>query len=221
VKRYLYAVAFSALAFTEPGTAGTVTYSSVTDFNAATTTQVTTGFNGILTPDQRATDGFAGYTPSLVVNGITFSGLPDGFVNINKAGFYGPGDLSVDYLINPGQTTLPNVLTIAFAPTTAFALDFGTFTNGPASFALSNLFSTIVTPTVGFESTQFLGFVSSDPFSSLTLSVDANESWVVEDVTTAVAAVPEPSTWAMMILGFAGVGFMAYRQKSRPTFRLA
>jgi hypothetical protein len=31
-----------------------------------------------------------------------------------------------------------------------------------------------------------------------------------------VAAVPEPSTWAMMILGFAGIGFMAYRQKAKP-----
>lgn len=30
------------------------------------------------------------------------------------------------------------------------------------------------------------------------------------------AAVPESSTWAMMILGFAGVGFMAYRRKSKP-----
>ncbi|MBA2399451.1 MAG: PEPxxWA-CTERM sorting domain-containing protein, partial [Bradyrhizobium sp.] len=30
-----------------------------------------------------------------------------------------------------------------------------------------------------------------------------------------VNAVPEPSTWAMMILGFAGVGFMAYRRKTR------
>lgn len=28
-----------------------------------------------------------------------------------------------------------------------------------------------------------------------------------------VAAVPEPSTWAMMILGFAGIGFMAYRRR--------
>ena len=28
-----------------------------------------------------------------------------------------------------------------------------------------------------------------------------------------VAAVPEPSTWAMMILGFAGVGFMANRRR--------
>jgi hypothetical protein len=28
-------------------------------------------------------------------------------------------------------------------------------------------------------------------------------------------AVPEPSTWAMMILGFAGIGFMAYRRRNQ------
>jgi PEP-CTERM motif len=31
-----------------------------------------------------------------------------------------------------------------------------------------------------------------------------------------VNAVPEPAAWTMMILGFAGVGFMAYRRKSKP-----
>jgi hypothetical protein len=31
---------------------------------------------------------------------------------------------------------------------------------------------------------------------------------------TSVNGVPEPSTWAMMILGFAGIGFMTYRRKS-------
>jgi hypothetical protein len=31
-----------------------------------------------------------------------------------------------------------------------------------------------------------------------------------------VAAVPEPSTWAMLLLGAAGVGFLAYRRKSKP-----
>jgi hypothetical protein len=36
-----------------------------------------------------------------------------------------------------------------------------------------------------------------------------------------VAAVPEPSTWAMMILGFAGVGFMAFRRKSKPALMAA
>jgi hypothetical protein len=36
-----------------------------------------------------------------------------------------------------------------------------------------------------------------------------------------VYSVPEPSTWAMMILGFFGIGFMAYRRKCKSTFRLA
>jgi hypothetical protein len=43
------------------------------------------------------------------------------------------------------------------------------------------------------------------------------ESGLVEFATVSndvVAGVPEPSTWAMMILGFFGVGFMAYRRKS-------
>jgi hypothetical protein len=33
--------------------------------------------------------------------------------------------------------------------------------------------------------------------------------------------VPEPSTWAMMILGFFGVGFLAYRRKSKQALRFA
>ena len=32
---------------------------------------------------------------------------------------------------------------------------------------------------------------------------------------TLITAVPEPSTWGMMILGFAGVGFMAYRRSHK------
>jgi PEP-CTERM motif len=37
--------------------------------------------------------------------------------------------------------------------------------------------------------------------------------WTADDLTFTVAAVPEPSTWAMMILGFLGVGLIAYRRK--------
>jgi PEP-CTERM motif len=47
----------------------------------------------------------------------------------------------------------------------------------------------------------------------------------IDDLTASnlsvTAPVPEPSTWAMMILGFMGVGFMAYRRKNRFAFRLA
>ena len=36
------------------------------------------------------------------------------------------------------------------------------------------------------------------------------------------SSVPEPATWAMMILGFLGVGFVAYRRKSNTIkFRIA
>ena len=35
------------------------------------------------------------------------------------------------------------------------------------------------------------------------------------------AAVPEPSTWAMLLLGFAGIGFMAYRRKAKPALMAA
>jgi hypothetical protein len=37
----------------------------------------------------------------------------------------------------------------------------------------------------------------------------------------AVGGVPEPSTWAMMIVGFCGLGFIAYRRKSKPAFMAA
>ena len=41
-------------------------------------------------------------------------------------------------------------------------------------------------------------------------------------VFAVTAAVPEPSTWAMMIVGFFGLGFMAYRRKQNgPSLRIA
>jgi hypothetical protein len=35
-----------------------------------------------------------------------------------------------------------------------------------------------------------------------------------DTLTVNISAVPEPSTWTMMILGFCGLGFLAYRQKN-------
>jgi len=39
---------------------------------------------------------------------------------------------------------------------------------------------------------------------------------VIGDVS--ISAIPEPSTWAMMIMGFLGVGFVAYRRRSGVRF---
>jgi hypothetical protein len=52
--------------------------------------------------------------------------------------------------------------------------------------------------------------------------VAASDSLSLNPISEQIAAaVPEPSTWAMMILGFAGIGFMAYRQNSKPALMAA
>ncbi len=57
---------------------------------------------------------------------------------------------------------------------------------------------------------------TTDPNSGGTFQTD------IAATTAAISAVPEPSTWAMMILGFAGIGLMAYRRKRNgPALRLA
>jgi hypothetical protein len=62
---------------------------------------------------------------------------------------------------------------------------------------------------------QFFG-----TFNSISWTNPVAENWYGFQVGTVVAA-PEPSTWAMMILGFAGVGFMAYRRRKDSTPALA
>jgi hypothetical protein len=55
--------------------------------------------------------------------------------------------------------------------------------------------------------------------SSFTLEGDSLT--LFSNTVTFTDAVPEPSTWAMMILGFASIGFMAYRRKSKPALMAA
>jgi PEP-CTERM motif len=45
----------------------------------------------------------------------------------------------------------------------------------------------------------------------------------IYSITTfgSVPAVPEASSWAMMLLGFASIGFMAYRRKPKPALMVA
>lgn len=47
------------------------------------------------------------------------------------------------------------------------------------------------------------------------------EPWIMISEVEFTAAVPEPSTWIMMIAGFAGLGFMAYRRKAKPALAIA
>jgi PEP-CTERM motif len=75
------------------------------------------------------------------------------------------------------------------------------------TLALSDGNSNLVTPGGYFGFQESSADISSIVFSGGAVGV--------RDISIS-AAVPEPSTWAMMILGFAGIGFMAYRRKPRP-----
>jgi hypothetical protein len=64
---------------------------------------------------------------------------------------------------------------------------------------------------------EFHSFVFTTTGGSETLSFLSNDEGAYGGVLggVTISAVPEPSTWAMMILGFAGVGFMAYRRRNQ------
>jgi hypothetical protein len=79
--------------------------------------------------------------------------------------------------------------------------------------------------------TRTISFLATGSLTDIAFTTDAkspsfgNNDPMIDGVifsTSGVGAVPEPSTWAMMILGFFGVGFMAYRRKQNgPALRLA
>jgi hypothetical protein len=70
--------------------------------------------------------------------------------------------------------------------------------------------------TAGGDEVYVFGAFGNSQTAALAGSQVISEGTVLITVAGPVLAepVPEPSTWAMMILGFAGVGFMAYRRRS-------
>lgn len=124
-----------------------------------------------------------------------------------------------------GITDVDSGITITFnSAITAFGADFRGFNNfdsvAQRSIILVNG-NSLSSPVVAANSdTSFFGFTSDTPFTTVTIMRnpgyfrDASDAFGMDNVTFAeVSAVPEPSTWAMMILGFAGIGFTTYRRR--------
>jgi PEP-CTERM motif len=89
----------------------------------------------------------------------------------------------------------------------------GPFTNANASIAVHS-------PSIegtGTFTLSALGVTSATSISNVVFSFGTGPDTFLPGT---VRAVPEPSTWAMVMLGFFGVGFIAYRKKSRGTLRL-
>jgi hypothetical protein len=68
------------------------------------------------------------------------------------------------------------------------------------------------------------GSVSPTPNGVLLVGFNytaTQESPVITLESSVVTGVPEPSTWAMMLLGFCGLGFLARRRKNQPALTAA
>jgi hypothetical protein len=160
-------------------------------------------------------------------------------------GCFGSGCIPI--IANPSFAHLAFASTTFSDISAGTTFDLGSFSLGNGSFTYDEAFDLVVsfTEPVGSGSKMFVSeidghvhgngadvplTVTFDPstlaFNGFTLTVNdltgVGTGAPVELTGTITAAVPEPATWAMMILGFCGVGFLAYRRKENgPSLRVA
>jgi hypothetical protein len=201
---FAIAIAAGSTLFVEGARASIVTVDGTADIFAAGLGAVpgSAGGGGTLPPSISVTPG---EILSITASGTVFCCVGSSTGGTDPNGFatnpFGSGSLITN---STGST----VGTYA-DPTGAFALAgffLGAADTNPFKIGTSD------TVTVPLGATAlFFGLPDANGFNGPSgFYSDNSGSFAVN-----VSAVPEPSTWAMMILGFFGVGFMAYRRKSR------
>jgi hypothetical protein len=88
---------------------------------------------------------------------------------------------------------------------------------GPATLQLGFVLNTpdqFFGTLVGFTGSPIVEYSSLRQLDSGVRLASIISGSVTRDIPL-VAAVPEPSTWAMMILGFCGLGFVAHRRRNQ------
>jgi cell wall-associated NlpC family hydrolase len=170
--------------------ASTTEFTNRAAFNAAVATSTTSiGFVGIL-PAGVPFENFNPPTNPLTISGVSFSTpTPGAFVNVTAVDFYSPNIYPAPFIVDSINSSSNNELTITLSSSTsAFGIDYGGLGGGVGTITLFNgqsavhVFTDASLPTVGH--TRFVGFVSTDPITSVTLSMQ-NDSWVVQDVVLA------------------------------------
>jgi hypothetical protein len=176
-------------------------------------------------------------TGSPVVSGsftsTNFSGTITGSAVTSPAALFGQtldvnstGTGAIEILITSTGNTAP-------IGTTGFMSSFtnnvpGPFTVTETTFEDSTNAAFGTGTQLGTQTFTSLGSSSSskgvtgvtNPYSLTEEFVIAATGQGTSNDTINISAVPEASTWMMMILGFAGLGFLGYRRKG-PEFRLA
>ena len=201
--------------------ATTTTYSSQGTFSAAAGPVTTETFQGC----PSSTTSFSGNVSSSVG---PCSGIAPGVT-------YSPAQGSL-YIAGAGQSSNPTTalgldlysgdpITIDFAsPITAFGANLYQNFGGGAQSGVDAAFQILVygagnvllgtfNPNVASGGGSFFGLTSTDAFVQVKISQPSGFA-VIDNVQWS-GAVPEPGTWAMMLLGFAAIGVAFRRNRSR------
>lgn len=212
-QRIAFAGAILAGSLANPSTAATLISLDRAGFVAASSGLTVQDFDTLSSGSTLFNDGFITYSTTggdpLVTSSFLTSTNPNG-LGATNIGFFGPLD----------------TLTLSFAsPIGAFGIDINTFATGGGAYRAvlntgDDAFSIFET-FPGTGTGQFLGFVSDTPFTSLTLSAGSGFPYTVDTIRygerAAFGAVPEPSTWLLLLLGFFTIGAGIRRTKSTRT----
>ena len=133
-----------------------------------------------------ATDGNL-YGFNVTPGGANWLGFAEGSATFT----FDKPDNSFGFYTTGVQTVFTSSLTVTFNDGTSETLSLPINVNGGASY---------------------FGFTDTATIASVTITNTSNDAWGIDNVSYNSSAVPEPSTWAMMLAGFAGLGFAGYRK---------
>ena len=163
--------------------------------------------------------GLLGTVPIISESFSINDGPPLNFSNFDSGAIFSFSD---EFQSSLGHSSSFTILTPQLSFVENADANIHSFSNTSIPLSLTSPFTYSVQ--AGDTSSGSIRYRTTDVTSGFFELVFADLSPTTLTVTVAdssTAAVPEPSTWAMMIIGFAGVGFMAYRRKSKPALMAA
>jgi hypothetical protein len=166
----------------------------------------------------------------------TAGGAPTQLVPIGNTYFVPSGDtFNIDYSVNPfvGQSAI-SLAGVTTSLTIHDAVNGGTITLDPSKIGDNAHPPASANDPTAYQNSERINFgflfpgYNSNQNDTFSVTLDLTGvpgipggDLSVEEFVQVGSGVPEPSTWAMMVLGFAGVGFVAYRRRNKANFRFA